>query len=93
MGYDEGQGRLALGYHRRLNLRTQALAIQLRHQYPSATQEEIAVLAHDALMREQNERQDAVTKTILSAPPTSSDSFPMHCFSDKVFGTIYTDCY
>jgi len=32
-------------------------------------------------MREQNERQDAVTKTILSAPPTSSDSFPMHCFS------------
>jgi len=54
---------------------------------------EIAILARDAASREARERQDAITRSILSAPPTSSDSFPMHCFSDKVFGTIYTDCY
>lgn len=90
---DESKFRLALGYHRQLKLRTQALAIQFRHQYPSATEEEINLLAWDAASREARERQDAITRSILSAPPTSSDSFPMHCFSDKVFGTIYTDCY
>ncbi len=90
---NENALRIALGVHRQLNLRTQALAIQFRHQYPSATEEEIAILARDAASREARERQDAITRSILSAPPTSSDSFPMHCFSDKVFGTIYTDCY
>lgn len=90
---DESKFRLALGYHRQLKLRTQALAIQFRHQYPSATKEEIDVLAWDAASREAQARQDAITRSILSAPPTSSDSFPVHCFSDKVFGTIYTDCY
>lgn len=90
---DEGMLRRALAYHRQLNLRTQALAIQLRHQYPAATQEEIAVLVQDAVIREKNERQDAITRSILSAPPASSGSSPTHCFSDKVFGTIYTDCY
>lgn len=90
---DESKFRLALGYHRQLKLRTLALAIQFRHQYPSATKEEIDVLAWDAASREAQARQDAITRSILSAPPTSSDSFPVHCFSDKVFGTIYTDCY
>lgn len=90
---DESKFRLALGYHRQLKLRTQALAIQFRHQYPSATKEEIDVLAWDAASREAQERQDAITRSILSAPPTSSDSFPVHCFSDKFFGTVYTDCY
>lgn len=85
--------RQALGYHRAWVMRTQALAIQFRHQYPSATQEEIAVLARDAASREARDRQDAITRSILSAPPSSSGPSPVHCFSDKVFGTIYTDCY
>lgn len=85
--------RQALGYHRAWVMRTQALAIQFRHQYPSATEEEIAVLARDGASREARDRQDAITRSILSAPPASSGSSPVHCFSDKVFGTIYTDCY
>lgn len=90
---DEGKLRLALRYHRHLNLRTQALAIQFRHQYPSATEEEIRILTRDAVSREANERQDATTRALLSAPPAPSGASPVHCFSDKVFGTIYTDCY
>lgn len=90
---DEDKVRRALGYHRQLNLRTKALAIQFRHQYPSATEEEIRILTSDAVSREANERQDATTRAILSAPPAPSGASPVHCFSDKVFGTIYTDCY
>lgn len=90
---DENNLRFALAYHRQLNLRTQALAIQFRHQYPSATEEEIRILTRDAVSREANERQDATTRAILSAPPAPSGASPVHCFSDKVFGTIYTDCY
>jgi hypothetical protein len=90
---DEGKLQLALGYHRQLNLRTQALAIQFRHQYPAATKEEIAVLVQDAMVRGQNERDDAITRSLLSAPPTSSAPSSMHCFSDRIFGTTFTDCY
>ncbi len=90
---DENNLRFALAYHRQLNLRTQALTIQFRHQYPSATEEEIRILTRDAVSREANERQDATTRAILSAPPAPSGASPVHCFSDKVFGTIYTDCY
>ncbi len=89
----EGNLRFALAYHRHRKLRTQALAIQFRHQYPSATEEEIRILTRDAVSREANERQDATTRAILSAPPAPSGASPVHCFSDKVFGTIYTDCY
>lgn len=90
---DEPFLRLVLGKYRQHKLRVQALSIQFRHQYPSATEGEIAVLARDAVTREENERQDAITRTILSAPPTSAGPPSMHCFSDRIFRTTYTDCY